>query len=78
MPRDPRWSDPAPDPTVRRVPIAAWKKVTKGLPHAVLDSALHSELRLPSGVVLGVASERATLPDGELVASEDVIVVMSR
>ena len=76
-PRDPQWSEPPPAETLRRIPVHKWNKVCRAVDPATVTGAYHSEVRLPTGIILGVGSEIATLPSGECVAKEDAVIVMS-
>lgn len=76
-PRDPQWSEPPPEETVRRIPVREWNRVCRAVDPAAIASSFHSEVRLPTGVILGVGSELATLPSGESVAQEDAVIVLS-
>ena len=76
-PRDPRWSDAPPPKDMRRIAVRDWNRTCRAIEHASVESSFHAEVRLPSGVILGVGTEVATLPSGERVAREDAVIVMS-
>ena len=77
QPRDPRWADPCPPADLPRVAVADWKKRCRGLDAASIEARFHSELRLPSGVILGIQSHIAALPSGDRIAQQDHICVLS-